>query len=80
MAIVRKIMVASPSVSVTAQVFNLMMRLLGPDGVAAISILLYLDFLLTAVSRGYSLGAAPLIRYHYSRCISRTGPAPASAW
>ena len=32
---------------------------------AAISILLYLDFVLIAISLGYSMGAAPLFSYHY---------------
>lgn len=61
-------MVTNFSTSVTTLLFNLiMMRLLGSDGVAAISILLYLDFVLVAVSLGYSLGAAPLISYNYGR-------------
>lgn len=59
-------MVSNLSTSVTTLLFNLiMMRLLGPDGVAAISILLYLDFVLIAVNLGYSMGAAPLISYNY---------------
>lgn len=57
-------MVSNLSTSVTTFLFNIiMMRLLGSDGVAAISVLLYLDFVLIALSLGYSLGVAPLISY-----------------
>ena len=42
-----------------------MMRLVGNEGVAAISILLYLDFVLIAISLGYSMGVAPLFSYNY---------------
>lgn len=59
-------MVSNLSTSVTTLLFNIiLMRLLGSDGVAAVSILLYLDFVLIAVSLGYSLGVAPLISYNY---------------
>lgn len=61
-------MVSCLSTSVTTFLFNIiMMRLVGEKGVAAISILLYLDFLLTAVILGYSMGVAPLISYNYGR-------------
>lgn len=57
-------MVSNLSTSVTTFLFNItMMRLLGSDGVAAISVLLYLDFVLIAMSLGYSLGVAPMISY-----------------
>lgn len=59
-------MVSNLSVSVTTLLFNLiMMRYLAQDGVAAITIVLYLDFLLVAVGLGYSMGVAPLISYNY---------------
>ena len=59
-------MVSNLSTCVTTLLFNLiMMRFLGQDGVAAITIVLYIDFLLVAVSLGYSMGAAPLISYNY---------------
>lgn len=54
------------STSITTFLFNIiMMRLIGPDGVAAIAILLYLDFVLIAISLGYSMGVAPLISFYY---------------
>lgn len=56
------------SSSVTTFLFNvIMMRLVGQDGVAAVSILLYLDFVLVAICLGYSMGAAPLISFNYGR-------------
>lgn len=59
-------MVTNLSVSVTTLLFNLiMMHFLGADGVAAISIVLYLDFMLIAISLGYAMGISPLISYHY---------------
>ncbi len=59
-------MVTNLSASITTLLFNLiMMHFIGPDGVAAISILLYLDFVLIAISLGYSMGVAPLFGYHY---------------
>lgn len=54
------------STSVTTFLFNIiMMGFAGSDGVAAIAVLLYLDFVLIAVSLGYSLGVAPLFSFNY---------------
>lgn len=54
------------STSITTFLFNIiMMRLVGQNGVAAIAILLYLDFVLVAVNLGYSMGVAPLISYNF---------------
>lgn len=59
-------MVSYLSASVTTFLFNIiMMNLIGSDGVAAIAILLYLDFILIAISLGFALGSAPLISYNY---------------
>lgn len=59
-------MISCLSTSVTTFLFNIiMMKLVGQDGVAAIAILLYLDFVLIAVSLGYSMGVAPLFGYNY---------------
>lgn len=59
-------MVNNLSTSVTTFLFNIiMMRMLGQNGVAAVSILLYLDFGLIAIALGYSLGVAPLFSYNY---------------
>lgn len=42
-----------------------MMKLLGEDGVAAVTVMIYVQFLLTALTIGFSMGVAPVISYHY---------------
>lgn len=59
-------MVSFLSTSITTFLFNvILMKLVGTDGVAAIAILLYIDFILIAVNLGYSMGVSPLISYNY---------------
>lgn len=59
-------MVSFLSTSITTFLFNIiLMKLVGTDGVAAIAILLYIDFILIAVNIGYSMGVSPLISYNY---------------
>ena len=58
-------MVTELSGSITTLLFNLtMMRYYGPDGVSAITILMYVEFLSLAVILGYSMGVAPLMSYN----------------
>ena len=42
-----------------------MMKYLGSDGVAAITIILYCEFLLSALYIGFSIGVAPILSYNY---------------
>lgn len=59
-------MVTNLATAVTTYLFNIiMMKLMGEDGVAAITIVLYSQFLLTAIYLGYSSGVAPVISYNY---------------
>ena len=59
-------MVSQMSSAVTTFLFNtVMMRLAGEDGVAAITIIIYSQFLLTTLYIGFSMGAAPVISYNY---------------
>lgn len=59
-------MVTNLSTAVVTLLFNiLMMKYLGEDGVAAITIVLYAQYLLTAIFLGYSSGIAPIISYNY---------------
>ncbi|MEA4986896.1 MAG: MATE family efflux transporter [Anaerovorax sp.] len=59
-------MVTNLSVSVTTFLFNVLtMKYLGPDGVAAITVILYCQFLMTSLFMGFSIGVAPVISYHY---------------
>lgn len=59
-------MVSQLSTAVTTFLFNAaMMRLLGEDGVAAITIIIFSQFLLTTCYIGFSMGVAPIFSYNY---------------
>ncbi|ABR46842.1 MATE efflux family protein [Alkaliphilus metalliredigens QYMF] len=59
-------MVTNLSLAIVTLLYNLiMMKYLGIDGVAAITVLLYTQFLLTAIFLGFSMGVAPIISYNY---------------
>lgn len=61
-------MISNLSSSVTTFLFNLtVLRLVGDDGVAAITIILYMQYFFTAVYLGFSTGTAPVISYNYGR-------------
>lgn len=59
-------MINQCSTAVTTFLFNAaMMKRLGEDGVAAITVLIYSGFLLTTLFIGFSMGTAPIISYNY---------------
>lgn len=59
-------MVTNLATAVTTFLFNQqMLRYVGEDGVAAVTIVLYTQFLLTAVYLGYSTGTAPVFSYNF---------------
>ena len=59
-------LVSQCSAAVTTFLFNVtMMKLLGEDGVAAITVLIYSQFLLTTLYIGFSMGTAPVVSYNY---------------
>ena len=59
-------MVSSMASAITTVLFNLqMMALVGEKGVAAISAILYLDFIFVAIFIGFTSGIAPVISYNY---------------
>lgn len=59
-------LVSQCSAAVTTFLFNVtMMKLLGEDGVAAITVIIYSQFLLTTLYIGFSMGTAPVISYNY---------------
>ena len=61
-------MVSQGAAAVTTFLFNrIMMNLLGEDGVAAITIIIYTQFLLTALYIGFSMGVAPVISFNYGK-------------
>lgn len=59
-------MVTNLSTAITTYLFNiLMMKYAGENGVASITIVLYTQYLLTAIYMGYSMGTAPVFSYNY---------------
>lgn len=59
-------MISQLSTAVTTFLFNAaMMKLLGEDGVAAITVIIYAGFLLTTFYIGFSMGVAPILSYNY---------------
>jgi putative MATE family efflux protein len=59
-------MVSNLAIAVTTFLFNMMMlKYMGETGVAAITIVLYAQFLLTSVFLGFSQGVAPIFSYNY---------------
>ena len=61
-------MVTQISTGITTYLFNIkMLQYIGVDGVGAITIVLYAQFLLTSIVLGFSSGIAPLISYNYGK-------------
>lgn len=61
-------MVSNVSVCiVTVLLNNIVMRLAGSDGVAAITVVLYMQTSLMSVCFGYSMGISPLVSYNYGK-------------
>lgn len=59
-------MVTNLSNAVVTYLFNIiMMRMAGESGVAAITILLYAQFLFNALYLGFSMGVAPIFSFHH---------------
>lgn len=59
-------MVTQLASAVTTYLYNIaMLKYLGEDGVAAITVILYIQFLLSAAYIGFTSGAAPRIGYNY---------------
>lgn len=61
-------MITQISAAVTTYLYNIaMLRFLGENGVAAITIVLYSQFLLVSAYLGFTSGVAPRISYNYGR-------------
>ena len=59
-------MVGQLAAAVTTFLFNItMMELAGEDGVAAVTIMIYSQFLLNTLYIGFSMGVAPVIGFNY---------------
>lgn len=52
--------------SIVSVLFNIqLMRIIGEAGVAAFSVMMYVDFIFLGTFFGFSVGSAPVISYHY---------------
>lgn len=61
-------MINSLSVSVVSIVMNnIVIRLAGADGIAAITVIIYAHTLLSSIYMGYATGIAPLISFNYGK-------------
>lgn len=59
-------MMANIALSVVSVAYNLqLMRYIGPDGVAAYGVIMYMGMVFSAIFIGYSVGSAPLMAYQY---------------
>lgn len=59
-------LMSSISMSVVSMLYNAqLLRYAGEDGVAAYGVLMYVSLVFQAVFIGYSVGAAPVVGYHY---------------
>lgn len=59
-------MISNLSIAITTFLFNFMMlKFVGKNGVAAISVILYVQMFQMAVYQGYSMGIAPILSYKY---------------
>ncbi len=59
-------MVSSLSFSLTTYLYNIMMlKFAGSDGVAAITVILYIQFVLSSIFMGYANGISPLFGFNY---------------
>ena len=54
------------SASLVSMLYNfILMERIGEDGVSAYGVLMYVQFIFVALEVGYSVGAAPIVGYHY---------------
>lgn len=61
-------MVSTLSSGIVTILFNnILMNLIGVNGVASITVILYIQGLLVAVFMGYSMGCSPLISFNYGK-------------
>lgn len=59
-------MVNNISISVVSLLYNVqLLKYAGDDGIAAFGIMMYVNFLFTAIFWGYVVGISPIFSYHY---------------
>ena len=58
--------VSNTAFSLVSMIYNLqLMRLAGENGVAAYGVMMYVNFIFVAIFFGYTLGAGPIISFHF---------------
>lgn len=59
-------MINNLSIAVVSLLYNMqLLKYAGDDGIAAYGVLMYVNFLFTAIFWGYVVGISPIISYHY---------------
>ena len=59
-------LMTSISASIVNMLYNFrLIGLAGEDGVAAYGVIMYVNFIFSAIFIGYSIGSAPVVSYHY---------------
>lgn len=59
-------LMSTVSSSLVAMLYNFqLMKLAGENGIAAYGVIMYTNFIFTAIFFGYSIGSAPIVSYHY---------------
>lgn len=59
-------LMSNVSASIVTMLYNFqLMRFAGEDGIAAYGVVMYVNFIFAAIFIGYSIGAAPVVGYHY---------------
>ncbi|MBQ8278881.1 MAG: MATE family efflux transporter [Roseburia sp.] len=59
-------MLTNLSMSLVSMLYNFqLMKFAGADGVAAYGIIMYVSFIFSGTYLGYSIGAAPIVSFHY---------------
>ena len=59
-------LMSSISMSIVSMLYNVqLMKYAGADGIAAYGVLMYVSMIFQAIFIGYSVGAAPVVGYHY---------------
>ena len=60
------------SSSIVGVLYNLqLMHMIGPSGVAAYSVMMYVDFIFVAAFLGFSMGSGPIVSFHYGAANHR---------
>lgn len=59
-------MLTNVSMSIITMLYNIqMMKLVGEDGVASITVIMYVNFVFISIFIGFSMGTSPIIGYNY---------------